>query len=79
LDPVLDGPPAPEPEAVAVLWSAAAAADVDEPPGPRSESPLSMRLMPKAHLSNIGLEPRLLEGEGSGCEPVMKMPSRLGV
>ena len=28
--------------------------------------PLSILLMPKAHLSNIGLEPKLLLGLGSG-------------
>ena len=42
-------------------------------------SALSILDMPKAHLSNMGLEPRLLLGLGNGCDPVMKMTSFLGV
>lgn len=35
--------------------------------------------MPNAHLSNIGLLPKDEDGDGRGCDPVMKMDSDLGV
>ena len=40
---------------------------------------LSILLMPKAHLSSIGDAPWDEDGEGSGCEPVMKTDSERGV
>ena len=40
-----------------------------------TEAGRSILLMPKAHLSRAGLE----EGEGRGCEPVMKTDSERGV
>lgn len=44
-----------------------------------ASSELSILLMPKAHLSSIGLEPNEEEGEGRGWEPVMKTDSERGV
>jgi len=35
--------------------------------------------IPNAHLSSIGLLPNDEEGDGRGCEPVMKTDSDLGV
>lgn len=42
-------------------------------------SAVSILLMPKAHLSSMGLEPKEEEGEGSGWEPVMYTDSERGV
>jgi len=39
----------------------------------------SILVMPNAHLSNIGLLPKDEDGDGRGCEPVMKIDSDLGV
>jgi hypothetical protein len=35
--------------------------------------------MPNAHLSNMGLLPKDEDGDGRGCDPVMKIDSDLGV
>ena len=37
------------------------------------------KIMPSAHLSNIGLLLKDKDGDGRGCEPVMKIDSDLGV
>jgi hypothetical protein len=70
-------------ESALLVFSAASTKPPTRPPELPTEAGFppspSILLIPNAHLSSIGLEPKDEDGDGKGCEPVMNTDSERGV